>query len=624
MRRAPTVLKAATLVCLVALLRAAPAQAQVSVQLSDLFEKTEVSIPMRDGVHLHTRIYRPKNSSEPLPFLLTRSPYGFDYDEQGFPRSLSREYKELADERYIFVFQDIRGRFRSEGKFVMLRPVRDESDPKAVDESTDTYDTVEWLINHVPNSNRRVGVLGISYGGWLTVMAMIDPHPAIKAVSPQASPSDMFIGDDFYHNGAFRLDFSFEYVAWMERSKTFTPFGFSKNDIFEWYVDLGPLANVNKVHLNGEVPTWNDFMTHATYDEFWKKRAVPPFLGEVAVPTLNIAGWWDAEDFYGPLEIYKALEEKDDSNMNYLVVGPWRHGGWARDAGDSLRKVNFGSPTGQYFREKIQAPWFAYFLKDKGKLDLPEALVFQTGTNRWKSYEQWPPRKDTTARNLYLGPSSRLSFQPPEETGEQAVEAYVSDPSHPVPYVARPIKPALGLEEGDWPYWRGEDQRFAHLRPDVLSWQTDALQEDLCIAGDVVADLFASTSGTDSDWVVKLIDVYPQKYSDQPDMGGYQLMIADEVFRAKFRNSYVKPEPVVPNQATEYTIDLRSHDHCFLAGHQIMVQVQSSWFPLIDRNPQTFIAIPSAQESDFQKATQRVFRSKKFPSHIRLFVEERE
>jgi uncharacterized protein len=605
------ILWAGVVICSVSI----PSRAQTGSGPNQGFEKTEVMIPMRDGVRLHTAVYAPRNASEPLPFLLSRTPYGI-----GFPSNVSRSpLKELADDGYIFVRQDIRGRFKSEGQFVMLRPPRDMRDPKAIDESTDTYDTIEWLLQNVPKNNGRVGVMGVSYGGWLTVMAMLDPHPALKAVSPQASPADMFLGDDFHHNGAFRLSYGFEYVAMLESSNVVSPFKFDRYDTYEWYLGLGALSNANERYFHGKLPSWNDFVAHPNYDAFWQKQAFAPYLNRVTVPTLNVAGWWDQEDFYGPLQIYELLERKDPQRLNYLVVGPWNHGGWAGGEGSKLGKIDFGSPTSQYFREKIQAPWFAYFLKDRGKLDLPEALTFQTGTNQWNSYDQWPPRRNATDRSLYFQRDGRLSFAAPQRDGRREFDSYRSDPACPVPYRPRPIEPTYAGP--GWPVWLLEDQRFVHLRPDVLSWETEPLQEDIAVAGEIVAHLFASTSGSDSDWIVKLIDVYPEAYPKDRKLGGYQLMIANEVLRGRFRNSFEKPEPIVPNRVAEYAIDLHTNNHCFLKGHKIMVQVQSTWFPVIDRNPQKYVPnVFTANDRDYQPATQRVFRSRHYPSHVTLPV----
>jgi putative CocE/NonD family hydrolase len=598
----------------------APALIAATAPESDLsrtFNRREVKIPMRDGAKLYTDIYVPKKSRERLPFLITRTPYGAT-DENGHNTLLHDSYKDFVADGYIFVFQDIRGRYKSDGQFVMFRPPRDKSDVKAIDESTDTSDTISWLIEHTANNNGRVGVLGISYGGWLTVMAMLDPHPALKAVSEQASPADQFLGDDFHHNGAFRLSYGLEYSAMMETGNTNFHFQFDKHDTFEWYAALGALSNFNQNYGHEKLPTWNDFVAHPNYDDFWQKQAVTPYLDAPKVANLNVAGWWDQEDFYGPMKIYETLEKKDTKHLNFVIAGPWNHGGWSRGDGRKLGDIDFDSDTGRYFREKVQAPWFAYWLKDKGELKQPEALTFQTGSNTWESYDQWPPRNRTTDRPIYFQSSGKLSFDKPQRDGRE-FDSYISDPARPVPYRRRPISPTY--PGGGWPTWLVQDQRFAHLRPDVLSWETDPLAENVAIAGDIVAHLFASTTGTDSDWIVKLIDVYPEEYPKDPNMGGYQLMIADEVLRARFRNSFTNPEAVVPNEVTEYSLDLHTNNHAFLKGHRIMVQVQSTWFPVIDRNPQTFVEnIYKATEADYKPATQRVYRSSRFPSHVTLPV----
>jgi putative CocE/NonD family hydrolase len=578
------------------------------------YARSEALIAMRDGVHLHTIVLKPKESKERLPFILVRTPYGAD----GAALMTRLDYlKDLAAERYIFALQDIRGRFKSEGRFVMSRPPRDRKDAKAIDESTDTYDTIDWLVKNVPENNGRVGMLGISYGGWLTVMALLDPHPALKAVSPQASPADQFLGDDFHHNGAFRLSYGFEYVALMETSKVNYNFQFDRKDTFEWYLRLGPLRRVNEVYFHSKMPTWNDFVAHPNYDSFWQKQAFAPYLDRVTVPTLHVAGWWDQEDFYGELKIYELLEKHDARNMNFLVVGPWNHGGWARGSGKTLDKIPFDSETGKHFREKIQAPWFAHFLKDKGKLEEPEALLFETGSNKWVTYSEWPPKRNVAPRKLYFHPKGTLSFNAPPAAEHEEFDSYVSDPANPVPYRPRPIDPTYPGPA--WPTWQVQDQRFLHGRHDVLSYATESLEADTTIAGDLVAHLFAATSGTDSDWIVKLIDVYPDSYPKSPALAGYQLMVAGEVLRGRFRKSFEKPEPAVPNQPAEYTVGLRWRDHCFQKGHKIMVQVQSTWFPVIDRNPQKYVEnIFEARESDYQKASQRVYRTGAHASYLEL------
>ncbi|HYK89623.1 MAG TPA: CocE/NonD family hydrolase [Acidobacteriota bacterium] len=601
-----------------------PGQGQDAPDPSQLFDKTEVMIPMRDGVRLHTEICVPKRTAEPFPFLITRTPYGINDDARGFSRIFGI-YRELAPEGFIFVFQDIRGRFQSEGQFVMQRPPRDRANPKSIDEGTDTYDTIEWLVRNIPKNNGRSGLLGISYGGWLTMMGLLEPHPALKAASEQASPADMFMGDDFHHNGAFRLSYGFEYAAEMETNKTNYLFPFDVADTFEWYLRLGPLSNVNQVHFHETIPTWNNFVAHPNYDEFWQKQAFPRYLKDLklTVPNLNVAGWWDQEDFYGPMKIYELLEKNDSDHMNYLAVGPWNHGGWSRSDGSRLGPVQFGTETGAYFREKVQKPWFVFWLKGKGNLPLNEALTFETGSNQWKSWDSWPPQRGVTMRKLYFQADRELSFELPSGSALDAFDSYLSDPDHPVPYRQRPIQATYG-PGSTWSTWLVEDQRFVYLRPDTFGWSTQPLADDLTVAGDIIAHLFASTTGSDSDWIVKLIDVYPETYPSDTKMAGYQLMIANEVFRGKFRKSFERPEPLVPGQPVEFNIDLHTNDHTFQKGHRIMVQVQSSWFPLIDRNPQKFVPnIFQAGLEDFQKATQRIYRSRQYPSNVELPIVSR-
>ncbi|MEO2088500.1 MAG: CocE/NonD family hydrolase, partial [Gemmataceae bacterium] len=542
------------------------------------FDRTEAMVTMRDGVKLNTAVYTPKGAKEPLPIIFLRTPYGIDgRPERSFPSYL----RELADDGYIFAFQDIRGRHRSEGRFVMTRPARDPKEPTAVDEASDTADTIDWLLKTATGNNGRVGMLGISYDGWLTAVAMLDPHPALRAVSPQASPADMFLGDDFHHNGAFRLSYGFEYVAMMETDKTNANFRFDRKDTFDWYLKLGGLSNVNARHFHGKMPTWNDFVAHPNYDEFWKKQSLEPRLTTVTVPTLNVAGWYDQEDFRGPLKIYEHLEKRDAPNgkgQNFLVVGPWNHGGWAGGRGDALGKVGFDSATGKTFRQDVQAPFFAHYLKDRGPAERPEALMFQTGTNKWVPHAAWPP-KGAVAKKLYFHPKGKLAADPPADEAA-AFDEYLSDPANPVPYRPRPVTPTYPGRE--WKEWMVEDQRFAHQRPDVLTFETDPLTEDVTVAGSMTAKLFAATSGTDADWIVRLIDVYPEEYPDDPAMAGFQQLVIGEPVRARFRNSLEKPEPLTAGKVEGYAIDLHWGHHCFRKGHRVMVQVSSTWFPLID------------------------------------------
>ncbi|HKX32889.1 MAG TPA: CocE/NonD family hydrolase [Blastocatellia bacterium] len=577
------------------------------------FEKIDAMIPMRDGVKLHTLIFIPRSASEPLPILMQRTPYGVD----GWSSErLNGAHRELVADGYVFVFQDIRGKFRSEGEFRMNRPPRDRQDSRAIDESTDTYDSIEWLVKNVRNNNGRVGIFGVSYPGWLAVVPLLDPHPALKALSPQALMGDTWLGDDFFHQGGFRLSYGYEYVIGVESEKGRSEPDFDRYDTFEWYLKKGAISKL----ITPTLPTWKDFIEHPAFDSFWKSRSASHYLKEVTVPTLHVAGWFDQEDFYGPLAAYTALEKNDRQKLNYLVVGPWNHGGWRGDA-DKLGNLEFKEKTGRHFLEKIQAPWFAYHLKGRGTLDFPEAQIFQTGSNQWKSYDQWPPLNVTTDRALYLHPGGKLSFDPPAKDGDKEFDSYISDPAHPVPYRRRPIEPTYYSKGSGWYTWLTEDQRFVHNRQDVLSWETEPLTEEVTISGEITAQLFASTSGTDSDWIVKLIDVYPQDWPDNHRMGGYQQMVAGEVLRGRYHRSFEKPEPLVPNKVTEFDVYLSHRDHRFLKGHKIMVQVQSTWFPIIDRNPQKYLEnIFKAKDSDYTVATQRIFRSKSFASNIKLHV----
>ena len=597
-----------------ALLLAASLRAQ-QLQPDPRFTFSEAMVPARDGIRLHTTFFTPKDQSAPLPILFVRTPYGAPSRE--FP--ISRVYPELVADGYIFAFQDIRGKYVSEGTFVMQRPPRPvDAGTRAIDESTDAYDSIDWMLKNIPSNNGRFGMLGVSYPGWTTAMAMLDPHPALKAVSPQASPADMWMGDDFHHNGAFRLSYGFEYAFMVENAKEGSQFAFDKYDTYDWYLALGPLSNAQSKYLKDKkLPTWDDFRLHPNYDEFWQRQAMRPYLTRVTVPTLNVAGWWDQEDFYGPVTIYRELEKHDANSNNFLVVGPWNHGGWSGGTGQKLGNIDFGSATGEYYRGQIQAPFFAYYLKDKGALKQPEATVFETGSNTWRTFSAWPPKESKT-QSLYFHAGGRLSFSAPSVEGD-GFDSYVSDPAHPVPYRHRPIEPTYFPRGSAWPAWLVEDQRFVQDRPDVLSWQTEPLAEEVVIAGDITAKLFASTTGHDADFIVKLIDVYPEEYPPDFKLGGYELMIANDVFRARFRRSFERPEPMVPGQVTPVTIDLHTQSYRFKKGHKIMVQVQSSWFPVIDRNPQTWVAnIFEAKESDYKAQTHRIWRTQGFPSRVEI------
>ena len=587
--------------------------AAAAAAAAEPYLKTDYMVPMRDGVRLHTEVWRPSTTvpGEKLPFLIQRSPYGWARAKT----TIETSFDDLARERYLFVFQDIRGRYQSEGEFVMSRPLRDRRNPKSIDEGTDTYDSIEWLLKNVDGHNGSAGLFGISYGGWLTAMALIEPHPALKAASEQASPSDMFLGDDFHHNGAFRLSYGYEYAFMMETGKENAPFKFDRYDTYDWYLRLGPLREANRRYLDGARPTWNNFAAHPNYDAFWKQQEVSQYMHNIHVPNLNVSGWFDQEDFYGPWKIYKAAEKTDSANLNFIVVGPWNHGGWSRGDGRVLGKIDFGSDTAKYFRQQVQAPWFAYWLKEKGKQEAPEILSFETGSNEWRRYGSWPP-KGSSARNLYFRAEGRLSFDPPTE--KDGFDEFVSDPAHPVPYRNRPIPPTFTAQ--GWSTWLLDDQRFAGSRPDVLVWQTEALPDDITVTGDVLAQLFASTTESDADWIVKLIDVMPDVVgATPPELSGYELMIAADVLRGRFRDGFERPVKMTRGVPASFKLDLLAHDHMFKKGHRIMVQLQSTWFPVIDRNPQSFVAnIFEANAADFKRATHRVFRTPKMPSHIVL------
>jgi len=581
------------------------------------YTRQEVMITMRDGIKLHTVIFTPKNPNGKLPFLMERTPYGVNE----VPSPEKQTYiKDMADDGYIFVFQDIRGRYLSEGKYAMMRFSRDKNDPKAIDESSDTYDTIDWLLKNIPDNNGKVGMYGISYDGWTTIIAASDPHPALKAVSEQATPSDMFMNDDLHHNGAFRLSYAFEYAFMEEISKTDSLYQFDNYDTYNWYLKLGPLSNINKKYVHEKLPSWNDFTIHPNYDAYWKKQALTSRLDSPRLAIQHVSGYWDEEDMVGPQDAYQALEKLDKHNQNFIVIGPWIHGGWAGGDGKTLNNLKFdGQATAAYFRKEIQAKWFAWYLKGEGDGKFAEAISFQTGSNQWKNYTAWPP-KEAVQKNIYLHANGKLSFDKPTADEAKPADSYVSDPAKPVPYRVRPIEETYGAGS-KWYYWLADDQRFADSRPDVLSWQTDTLTEDVTVTGNVLAKLYAATTGTDADWVVKLIDVYPQVYKKEPKMAGYELMIDADVFRGRFRVSFTNPAPIVPNKVEEYTINLHAADHVFKRGHRIMVQVQSSWFPIIDRNPQKYIPnIFDAKEGDYQSATQKIYHSANFASSIVLPV----
>jgi len=594
------------------------------------YTKYEYRIPMRDGVKLFTIVYAPKDTSQSYPFLVTRTPYGVaPYGEDRYPKTVwGGEVFERAG--YIFVYQDVRGRYQSEGTFVEERPTIDHLQPGETDESTDMYDTVEWLLKHVPNNNGNVGIWGVSYPGFFTSASIIDSHPAIKAASPEAPMTDEYRGDDAYHGGAFMLaaNFDFYSVFHNRTGLDFPPaqwpqFAYGTTDSYDYFLEHGPdLKSIAGTISN---PLFDDVYRNNTYDEYWQSRDLTRHLHGIKCAVLTVGGWFDAEDLSGPLLTYKAIEQTDSGIPNTLVMGPWVHGGWTHYQGKSLAGVPFNSATGEFYREHIMLPFFEHYLKGKDEPQLPKAYVFETGSNVWRQYDAWPP-KNAQRKTMYLHANGKLSFDAPVAT-ENAYDEYVSDPRHPVPYIP--------YASTDVPQqYMIEDQRFAAKRPDVLTYRSDPLTEDVTVAGPVSPQLHVSTSGTDSDFDLKLIDVYPPDYGQARDehegqtdvppyiapMGGYEQLVRGEPMRAKFRNSLSKPEPMTPNQVTALAFDMQDVNHTFRRGHRIMVQIQSSWFPLTDLNPQKFVNTATATPADFVKATERVYHSPQAPSGIEVGV----
>jgi putative CocE/NonD family hydrolase len=594
-----------------------------------LYTKYEHYIPMRDGKKLFTSIYVPKDTSHAYPFLMMRTPYSVaPYGVDRFRTQLGpTEAFEKAG--YIFVMQDVRGRYLSEGNFVEMRPHIDNPSSADFDESTDTYDTVEWLLKHVPNNNGRAGIWGISYPGFFTSASIIDSHPAIKAASPEAPMTDLFMGDDAYHGGAFMLLANFGFYNFFKPRtepglppRTRESFDWGTADAYDFFLKMGPLANADKLYFKGKSSLWSDQVNHATYDSYWQARDLSRHMKGIKCAVLVVGGWFDAEDLAGPFRTYHAVKKNNPGVFHGLVIGPWSHGGWARFDGQRFGRITFDAKTAEYYREHIIFPFFEQYLKGKGDARLKEATVFETGTNVWRQYSAWPP-PNTEKRTLYFHAHGKLSFDPPAENG-QAFDEYVSDPHKPVPFISYA---ATRVPQE----YMVSDQRFAAKRPDVLVYQTDTLAADVTVAGPISPHLHVSTSGTDSDFVVKLIDVYPADYlPDQPDSrqqqtdvplpvestNEYQQLVRGEPLRGKFRNSFEHPEPFVPGQVTSLGFEMPDVNHTFRRGHRIMVQVQSSWFPLVDLNPQTFVNIPEASPADFQKATQRIYRSSRTPSGI--------
>ncbi|HEY6308016.1 MAG TPA: CocE/NonD family hydrolase [Candidatus Angelobacter sp.] len=596
------------------------------------YTKYEYRIPMRDGKRLFTSVYVPKDSSQTYPILMDRTPYSVGpYGEDQYKRQLgpSDEFEKAG---YIFVYQDVRGRYMSEGDFVEMHPHIDQKKSSSdVDDSSDMYDTIEFLLKHVANNNGKVGIWGISYPGFYTSASIIDSHPALKAASPQAPMTDLFMTDDAYHGGAFMLAANFGfYVFFKPMAEPSLPprtlsFDFGTPDGYAFYLHAGSTSDLNKRYLHEANPLFTDQMVHTTYDDYWKARDLSRHMKNIKCAVMTVGGWFDAEDLSGPFKTFHAIDQNNSGTPNSLVVGPWVHGGWSRSEGDHLGDVPFGARTGDFFRAKIQFPFFEYYLKGKGT-GLPKAWVFETGTNVWRQYDAWPPAK-AAAKTLYFHSGGKLSFDPPAENEGRDEDEYVSDPAHPVPFINY-IATAVPQR------YMTDDQRFASERPDVLVYQTAPLDEDVTISGPVSPKLKVASTGTDSDFVVKIIDVYPDDYPDNavPDeskrilgapsvrMGGYQQLIRGEPMRAKFRNSWEKPEPLQPGKTAEVNFTMPDINHTFRKGHRIMIQVQSSWFPLVDRNPQTFTDIPNARPEDFKKATEQVFHRKGAASGVEVLV----
>jgi putative CocE/NonD family hydrolase len=578
-------------------------------------------IPMRDGVKLFTVVLSPVNYARPVPIVMQRTPYGANFslkDDSAFSvNGLPGYYRNMAKGGYILVFQDIRGKFGSEGQFEMNRPLYHLQDKAKTDESTDAYDAVDWLVKNLKNNNGSVGIFGISYPGYLALDASVDPHPALKASSPQATPIDMFLGDDFHHNGAFRLSYGFEYSYFVENEKgANSNYPFPQYDLFDWYLRLGSLKNVNDRYYHDRLPSWDDFTKHPSYDAFWQRQSRLLSIHRTQIPTLFVGGYFDQEDLNGPQIMYAHQEKTDSFHRNFIVLGPWFHGQWGRDRGDSLGKISFESNTSAWFQD-LQKRWFDYWLKGEGPGNFAEATCFQTGTNQWKTYDSWPPMK-AEPRRLYAHADHTAGFAKPE--GSEGALSYISDPAKPIPYREQPIEETYG-PGSRWRTWHVEDQRFVSSRPDVLSFCADSLVTDVTVTGDVTAHVFASTTATDADFVVKLIDVYPAIDRKSLAMSGYELPVAMEVFRARFRKSFEKPEPMVPGQPEEIVIDLHQINHTFLKGHRLMIQVQSSWFPVIDRNPQKYVAnIFEAAEGDFVKATHTIYCNAQHATYVELPV----
>lgn len=603
----------------------AQSQENSSNFVTENYNKTDTTIRMRDGVKLYTVIYAPKDESQKYPILMERTPYSVSpYGENNYAKRLGPN-KELMHEMYIFVYQDVRGRYMSEGHNHEVTPyIADKKSKSDVDESSDTYDTVDWLLKNIKNNNGRVGLYGISYPGFYATASLPAAHPAIKAVSPQAPVTDEFIGDDANHNGAFFLLDNFDFMNYFgkERNGPTENYGSSMfdantNDVYHFFLQVEPLSKTQSPqYFNHRSYIWNEYLAHDTYDNYWQKRNIRPYLSNITIPTLVVGGWFDAEDLFGSLHTYEAIENQSPKNKNYLVMGPWTHGAWSRNEWEHFGTYDFGMNVNDYFQDSLQTKFFNYFLKDKGNFDASEATVYETGSNKWRHFNQWPPA-NSVKEDLYFAANKSLSGE--KESSTKDFDQYVSDPANPVPYTSV----VAGKRNNGYMV---EDQRFAVNRSDVLAYESPVLKKDITIAGKISADLFVSLSTTDADFVVKLIDVIPPGEIKETDAkndavsGDFQQMVRAEIMRGKFRNSYEKPQPFIPGKISEVRINLNDVCHTFKKGHRIMVQVQSSWFPLVDINPQKFLRIPDATEKDFQKSLIHIYHDEKHPSKITISV----
>ncbi|MGH9791144.1 MAG: CocE/NonD family hydrolase [Candidatus Acidiferrales bacterium] len=622
-RQAKRIARAAALVSGLVLITAATCVAQGLEWVKANYTKHEYSIAMRDGVRLFTAVYVPKDRSEQYPILLNRTPYSIrPYGTDQYRESIGPSPL-FATEGYVMVYQDVRGRWMSEGVFEHVRPHNPKKGARDIDESTDTFDTIEWLLKHVPNHNGRVGMWGISYPGFYVAAGMIDAHPALKAASPQAPVADWFAADDWHHNGAFLLAHAFGW--WSGAGCVFTkpttvspclPFDRGTNDGYDFYMRLGPLRNANEKHFKNSMPFWDEMMKRDTNDAWWQARNIRAHLKNIKPAVMTVGGWFDAENLFGALEVYRAVEKQSPGASNMLVMGPWVHGGWARGDGDSLGDARFDAKTGEFYREQIELAFFNQHLKEWGDMGLPEAFVFETGVNQWRRFDVWPP-KEVQTKSLYLHGGGKLSFEPPAESAE-AFDEYISDPKKPVPLTP-------GIATGMAQRYLVDDQRHAARRPDVLVYVSDVLEDDVTVSGPIVPSLHVSSTGTDQDFIVKLIDVYPDRFPDEKGevnntLGGYQQLVRGEVMRGKFRNSLEKPEPFTPGAPTKVEFEVSDTFHTFRRGHRIMIQIHSTWFPLFDINPGKFMNIFQATEADFQKTTQRVYRWRSMPSALRVGI----